>query len=161
MPKFEIQWKADVEGITNLRPASKTDYDWRFKLKCSKCNEPNESWVVVNGGEEVEQSNSRGVANLVMKCKFCKAEGTINLDLDSLNPYTIEKSGKFAPIIRLESRGFEPTEWAPAEDFVAEGVESGTKFEGIDLSENEWAEYDEKGGNSVEILGVETKIKKI
>ena len=34
---------------------------------------------------------------------------------------------------------------------------SGQKFEDVDLSEGDWTEYDEKLGDSVEIMGLEWK----
>ncbi|KAJ3056868.1 hypothetical protein HK097_003404 [Rhizophlyctis rosea] len=161
MPKFEVQWKADLEGITNLKPASKADYDWRFKFQCTKCNEKGDNWVVFTASDESEQTGSRGTANLVMKCKFCKAEGSANLEIDTLRALDIEQTGKFTPLVRLEARGLEPVEWAPSEGFSAEGAESGTKFEDIDLSEGDWTEYDEKQNASVEIMELASQIKKL
>ncbi|KAJ3041813.1 hypothetical protein HDV00_008703 [Rhizophlyctis rosea] len=161
MPRYELQWKADLEGITDLRPASKSDYDWRFKFKCTKCSETGDNFVTFTASDESAQSGSRGVANLVMKCKFCKAEGSANIEIDTLKPYTIEQTGKFAPLVSLEGRGIEPVEWTAADGFTAEGAESGTKFEDIDLSEGDWTEYDEKAGASVEIMELASQIKKL
>ena len=45
--------------------------------------------------------------------------------------------------------------------FSAEGADSGTKFEDIDLSEGDWTEYDEKANASVEIMEVSSQIKKM
>ncbi|OAJ37705.1 hypothetical protein BDEG_21701 [Batrachochytrium dendrobatidis JEL423] len=105
-------------------------------------------------------TNSRGSTNLMMRCKFCKAEGSVDLELDTLKPYTLEQSGKFGPLIIIEGRGWEPTEWIPADGFKAEGAETGTKFEDIDLADREWSEYDEKAGEAVEILEIESNVIK-
>ena len=36
-------------------------------------------------------------------------------------------------------------------EFLATGLESGTKFTSIDLGEGEWFEYDEKAGGEVSV----------
>lgn len=40
------------------------------------------------------------------------------------------------------------------------GLESGTKFTGVDLSEGEWFEYDEKAGEEVSIREVKWGIRR-
>ena len=41
---------------------------------------------------------------------------------------------------------------------MAEGLESPTKFSGIDLQEGEWFEYDEKAGEEVSIKDMKWEI---
>ncbi|CAI5929924.1 unnamed protein product [Closterium sp. NIES-65] len=53
----------------------------------------------------------------------------------------------------------EPVEFIPKDGWQAEGAESGTKFEDIDLSDKEFSDYDEKAGESVSILNIESQIK--
>ena len=48
----------------------------------------------------------------------------------------------------------------PQGDWKAVGAESGTKFEGIDLTEGEWFDYDEKAGEEVSITGVKWEIRR-
>ena len=116
--------------------------------------------MTVIGADQVEMSNSRGTTNVSMKCKFCKSDGSINVELDSVKPYSIESSGQFAPLVILECRGWEPTEFVPTEGFQCFGENSGTRFTDIDLTELEWVEYDEKAAESVEIMGIEYQIAK-
>ncbi|KAI9102697.1 hypothetical protein DFS34DRAFT_647258 [Phlyctochytrium arcticum] len=159
MPKFQVYVKAELENVTKLEPEDLDDYDWRFKFKCAKCDEEHANWVTVNISEEAEQSNTRGVANLVMRCKGCKNEGTANMIKDTLKPYTAEANGDFLPLIQLECRGLEPFEWAPADGWQAEGVESETPFADIPLGGGEeWAEYDEKASLPVGITDVVGKV---
>lgn len=40
------------------------------------------------------------------------------------------------------------------------GAESGTKFSGIDLTDGEWYEYDEKASEEVSITNVKWEIKR-
>ncbi|KND04933.1 uncharacterized protein SPPG_00623 [Spizellomyces punctatus DAOM BR117] len=161
MPKFKIFIKADLENVTHLRPQDINEYDWKFKFRCTKCQEEHAGWVTVNASEEVEQSNTRGVANLVMRCKSCKNEGTANVLVDTLEPYTLESSGRFAPLVQIECRGLEPFEWAPADGWQAEGAESETPFTDIPLGEGEeWAEYDEKASEPVGVTELVGKVEK-
>lgn len=43
---------------------------------------------------------------------------------------------------------------------MAEGLESGSKFTEIDLSEGEWFDYDEKAGDEVSIKDIKWEIKR-
>jgi hypothetical protein len=45
-------------------------------------------------------------------------------------------------------------------EFLATGAETGTKFAGIDLAEDEWFDYDEKAGEEVSITGVKWEIRR-
>ena len=52
--------------------------------------------------------------------------------------------------------------WPPQAVMATQGefevtTAAGTKFEDVDLSEGEWAEYDEKASEAVEILKIEHK----
>ncbi|KAJ3312855.1 hypothetical protein HDV04_002665 [Boothiomyces sp. JEL0838] len=159
MPKYQLNWKAELSNITNLGIKNIDEFEWHFKLMCTNCHESNESVVTLKASDEVEQNNSRGVANLVMKCKFCKKEGTMDIERPTLKQYTLENSGKFQPLVVIEGRGWEPVGWILKNGFVAEGEESGTVFDDIALDED-WVEYDEKQGESVEIMNIEYNVTK-
>lgn len=45
-------------------------------------------------------------------------------------------------------------------DWKAAGLESGTKFTSIDLTEGEWFEYDEKSSEEVSIKDIKFDIKR-
>lgn len=45
-------------------------------------------------------------------------------------------------------------------EWEAKGVESGTLFTGIDLSEGEWFDYDEKAGDEVSIKDISWAIRR-
>nr|KAJ3415129.1 hypothetical protein HK105_001596 [Polyrhizophydium stewartii] len=145
--RYQVHWKAEVSGVTSIGPADKSKYDWRFKVRarpftCTKCREAADSVVNINAEETVEMPNSKGTTNLLMRCKFCKNEGSVDIELNTVRNYSIDDSEKFAPLVVLEGRGWEPTEWVPSvaraaddedqEGFKAEGADSGTKFEDID-----------------------------
>jgi len=45
-------------------------------------------------------------------------------------------------------------------EWEAKGLESGTKFTGIDLGEGEWFDYDEKAGEEVSIKDIKWEIRR-
>jgi len=45
-------------------------------------------------------------------------------------------------------------------DWEATGIESGTKFAEIDLTEGEWFDYDEKAGEEVSIKDIKWEIRR-
>ena len=47
--------------------------------------------------------------------------------------------------------------WKESEDDDEEGRESGSVFEDVDLTELEWADYDERSGESTVISEIEVK----
>lgn len=93
-------------------------------------------------------------------------------------PYEQSEPAKPKNILEFDCRGLEFTEfkpevWSPFTtetehiltcrkqgDWLAEGIESGTKFTGIDLSEGEWFDYDEKAGEEVSIKDIKWEIKR-
>ena len=45
-------------------------------------------------------------------------------------------------------------------DWLATGIESGSKFVAIDLTEGEWFDYDEKAGEEVSIKDLKWEIRR-
>ncbi|CAG8660973.1 9927_t:CDS:2 [Funneliformis mosseae] len=155
--KLALLFKAELENVTDVVPGY-DDYEWHFKVKCTSCNEVNNNWVGVNRLDQNEIPGSRGSANLVMRCKFCKRESSAQFDTSPVTPYTIENSGKFAQMTTIECRGLEFIDFEPR---ATVGTDSGTKFEDIDLTDGDWAEYDEKGGIPVGISEVQAEFKRV
>ncbi|CAG8517120.1 4139_t:CDS:2 [Acaulospora morrowiae] len=143
MVRLALYFKAELENVTDVEPGDE-DYEWHFQVKCTSCSEVNENWVGVNKLAQNEISGSRGIANFVMRCKFCKRESSAQIDRTSIKPYTIDNNGQFTQIAIIECRGLEFVDFDPRIGFKAKGVDSGTIFENIDLTEGDWAEYDEE-----------------
>ncbi|EIE85560.1 hypothetical protein RO3G_10270 [Rhizopus delemar RA 99-880] len=139
--KSSLYIKADLENVTDLAPTD--DCEWYFK-------------------DTYEISGSRGSASLVMRCKFCKREGTARkVDLSfKIKKYNIEQNGKFQQIAQFDCRGLELVDFQPRDSWFAKGAESDTVFNDIDLSEGEWAEYDEKSGEPVGISDIKVEFRK-
>ena len=74
-------------------------------------------------------------------------------------PLTGDDSGKWVPVVCFECRGCDVLRWRPSE---AQGWRvtsaGGAVFEDADLSD-EWTEYDEKLGESVSIMGLDSKVE--
>ncbi|GAQ82592.1 hypothetical protein KFL_001160260 [Klebsormidium nitens] len=155
-----LQIKADLENLTNLQQEDPSTFVYYFKVKCTSCNEPSDKESGLTAGEQYDIPGSRGTAHLVQKCKFCGRTGTITLVEGKGRPLTAEdsESQKEAPVACFDCRGMEPIEFFPREGWVAEGVESGKKFE-VDLTELEHVDYDEKAKESVGVYNVEHSFK--
>ncbi|PSK59266.1 hypothetical protein B9Z65_3590 [Elsinoe australis] len=153
--------KAELEGVTELRPQDTEDspFYYTFKVQCTSCREVHPNWVSVSRFEKNEQSGSRGEANFVWKCKNCKREHTANI-VDAPKPYETQSPAKAVNIITFDCRGLEFVEFKADGDWLAKGVESGSKFEAIDLSEGDWYDYDEKAGEEVSIRDMKWEIRR-
>ncbi|KAJ1928700.1 hypothetical protein IWQ60_001799 [Tieghemiomyces parasiticus] len=159
MVKLNLSIKAVLTNVTDLQPADDEGFDYHFKIKCNSCQEVTDNLVTVCRQESSSISGSRGEANLVMRCKFCKREGSLSFE-GITQPYPIEKSGQFAPIVTVECRGLEPVDFEPMDGWKVKGAESNTVFDEVDLSDDMWADYDEKAGDEVSVAEFECKFTK-
>ncbi|KAL2517830.1 hypothetical protein Adt_14077 [Abeliophyllum distichum] len=125
MVNYMLMISAELENLTDLQPQGGCDdpnFTYYFKLKC------------------------KSDVHLAQKCKFCSRDGTVTMITSRGSPLTQEhaEAGKYAPLMMFDFRGFEPVDFAFGSGWKAESIE-GTKFNDIDLSGGEFAEYDEKG----------------
>jgi len=74
--------------------------------------------------------------------------------------YEQSEPAKRVNILQFDCRGLEFTEFKPEGEWLAEGVDSKTKFTGIDLGEGEWFDYDEKAGDEVSIKELRWEIRR-
>ncbi|KAM0096477.1 hypothetical protein ACP6JD_000240 [Aspergillus fumigatus] len=81
--------------------------------------------------------------------------------------YEGDEKGKGSKVIEIDCRGLEFTEFKPDARFLtmdaqgeweAKGIDSSTPFTGIDLSEGEWYDYDEKAGEEVSIKEIKWEV---
>ena len=174
MVKIGLQVRGQLENVTNLRPDG-DDFRWYLKLKCVGCGEVPDHWQYVTSTEKVPLKGGRGDANAVIKCKLCGRENSIDILTDSIGSYSYADSqeNKFSTIVAFDCRGIEPVDFDPrvgwaasgyklaTEDDDTEDQETGTNFNEIDLSDKEWADFDEKSGESTFISDFECKFVKI
>ncbi|CAL1579974.1 unnamed protein product [Knipowitschia caucasica] len=159
MVKFGLQFKATLENVTNVRPVG-DDFRWFLKIKCGNCGEISEKWQYVNLEESTPLKGGRGSANMVLKCKLCSRENSIDIIEGKITPYNAEDSETFKTMVQFECRGLEPVDFWPQAGFAAVGAESGTPFPEISLLEKDWTDYDEKAKESVGIYEVTHKFIK-
>ncbi|KAJ1929187.1 hypothetical protein EC988_010122, partial [Linderina pennispora] len=119
MVKLDLQFQAELTNVTNVVPAD-ADYAWNFKVKCNSCHEVTPNFITISAEDNNSISGSRGEANFVMRCKFCKRESSASIE-GSPKPYTADDSGSMATILSLECRGLEPVEFEPRDGWKAEG----------------------------------------
>ncbi|KAK1053696.1 hypothetical protein LTR33_014325 [Friedmanniomyces endolithicus] len=152
---------AELNGVTDLQPedTEQTPFYHTFKVQCTSCREVHPNWVSVSRFETNEQSGSRGDANFVWRCKNCKREHSANIT-DTPKAYPQQSPAKAKNILTLDCRGLEFVEFKADGAWKATGVESGTKFADIDLTEGEWFDYDEKAGEEVSIKDVKWEIRR-
>lgn len=75
--------------------------------------------------------------------------------------YTADDSGKFKTIVQFDCRGIEPTDFSPRAGWIINSTENGQKFDDVDLSEDDWVEYDQKNCISIGIYEFESKFIKL
>ncbi|KAI9789962.1 MAG: hypothetical protein M1833_002129 [Piccolia ochrophora] len=121
-----------------------------------------------------EMESSRGGANFIWRCKFCKRESSALIKGDPA-PYIESSPPQRQRLLEIDCRGLEFIEFKPLvsihcsfrrspENFAinlrqgqwqAKGLESYTHFPEIDLGEGEWYDYDEKAGQEVSVKDME------
>ncbi|CAK7227551.1 hypothetical protein SCUCBS95973_006578 [Sporothrix curviconia] len=159
---YSLALTAELAGVTNLRPVDTEDapFWYTFKVQCTSCRETHANWVGVNRFEQNEMSGSRGEANFVWKCKNCKQRESTATIKAAAKPYEQAEPAKAQNIIEFDCRGLEFTEFKPEGEWLADGLESNTKFTSIDLTEGDWFDYDEKAGEEVSIQGQKWEIRR-
>jgi len=152
MPIITLLIKADIENVASLIPEA--DINWSMKVKCSNCGEISGNAVYISSTES--QSTGRGSSNLVMRCKLCRRENSVDIVKGSLKNYSEEDNGKWIEIAQFDCRGFELLNFEFINGWTVVST-GGTRYENIDLSQNEWVEYDSKLQNSVGIYNITGK----
>ncbi|KAL6212315.1 hypothetical protein ACLB2K_017535 [Fragaria x ananassa] len=127
MVLLALRITAELENLTELQP----------KTAATIPNSPISSSC---------DARAVGSTNLIQKCKFCGREGTITMVPGRGRPLTQELSeaGKSTPVTVFECRGYEPVDYGFGGWWKARSL-AGTTFDNVDLSEDEFSEYDEKG----------------
>ena len=103
---------------------------------------------------------SRGEANFIIKWPYANDQAYMKIIEHKTvkKAYTEDQSGEFVNILAVECRGLEPIAWYPSLDFQVEST-GGTSFKDVDLSDRDWAEFDEEHDLSVSITDVDYKIE--
>lgn len=116
--------------------------------------------VTISSEDVIPLDGSRGEANFVMKWPYANDQSYIKIVTHKQvkSSYQEDDSGKFVAILAMECRSLEPTAWHPNFDFIVRST-GGTVFDKVDLSDRDWAEFDEENDLSVSITNVEYKLE--
>ncbi|KAM3513372.1 hypothetical protein MY11210_002953 [Beauveria gryllotalpidicola] len=150
---FTLLLTAELSGVTNLRPldTEENPFWYMFKVQCTSCREIHNNYVGVNRFEMNEMSGSRGEANFRESTATVKAAAI---------PYKQHEPAKAQKLIEFDCRGLEFTEFKSEGEWLADGIDSGSKFSGIELIDGEWYDYDEKAGEEVSIKDITWEISR-
>ena len=166
MVKIGLQIKAFMENVTNLVPEDIPDFRFHLKIKCTQCGEINSNWQYVTLSDEHPLKGGRGQANYIASCKLCSKQSSLDIKEDSVKSYDFADSNKFKTICVFDCRGLEPVDFDPRDGWAAQGYKededgegqaTSTKFSDVDLSDKEWADFDEASGESTMISEFECK----
>lgn len=174
MVLFVLSMKAEFENIASVQLV-------RDKNLCVSVRNPLSDYevrekVVFNPSETVEQEEGarQNPHHLSIKWegnkKACMLEA---LDADAAKAalkkkkskdvprdLTEDDSGSWVPILAMECRGLEPYAFHPMGDEFVITSQGGALFDSeIDLSEGDWADYDEENDAAVSLSDIEFKIE--
>lgn len=144
---------AELNNVTELKPKDSLGkpFEFTFKIKCNKCHEIHDKEILINLYEKHEIEGSRGEANFINHCTFCKSKSTINISIPKkFTGYSINDNGNKISILEIDSRGSEIIEFIPYGQFVCKGVDSNTQFT-LEFDDGEWYDYDDNAGEEVSI----------
>ncbi|KAH8279409.1 UPF0587 protein GA18326 [Drosophila bipectinata] len=161
MVRVGLQISATLENVDRLE-TSHPDYPFFVKLVCSNCGEQSDKWHDITEAERVQQDTRNAAGfNFYMKCKMCSRENSIDIVEKTNAAYTADDAGSFKTIVIFDCRGVEPVEFSPRAGWRVSSSENGQTFEDVDLSEDDWVEYDQKNNNSVGIYEFASKFIKL
>ncbi|KAH9362441.1 CXXC motif containing zinc binding protein [Haemaphysalis longicornis] len=159
MVKIGLQLRANLENIASFQPTE--DCVWHLKLKCMNCGEETTTWQTLEAANRAPLKGSRGEANLVIKCKLCSRENSMDVLNDKLRAYESDKASDFDTVVVFECRGVTPIAFDARDGFTAKAEGSGTTFDEVKFEGNEWGDYDEEGKQAVGIYDLDHQFIKI
>lgn len=121
---------------------------------------------------KVPLMGGKSFVNLIFKCKTCSRPSNVckfyhhhfivfffvfnfffvkAVIEGSIRPYLAEDSLNFKPFVEFDCRGCDPLLFEPIDHFQCTNMDNTTEFNEVDLSELNWADYDERSNESVGI----------
>lgn len=148
MPLFELTLRVISENVFQIK-INPEEYQWEFKVQCSKCFIEINNTISFSKGDEIENENGHSHINFQMKCKECKSLFTIDVHKSSKFHLEVPNGNDSGVFAVFECRGVNLLNFIPNSDLIIEAVDSGSEFKS-DLSDLV-CEYDEKNGNMIYI----------
>uniref|UniRef100_A0A7S2Y364 Uncharacterized protein n=1 Tax=Fibrocapsa japonica TaxID=94617 RepID=A0A7S2Y364_9STRA len=154
MVVFILRVKASLENVGQMSVVEGTQ--WCLKIKNPTGTDIREN-VFISDTESYNLPGSRGTAHFTVRWDGARAPAHASLIevKNVLRPcLTADDSDQWVPVAALECRGLEPIDWSPTENFSVEST-GGNNFGVVDLSEGDWADFDDEAGESVSIMEIE------
>lgn len=152
---------AELNNVTDLMPQDSVTepFEYSFRIQCTKCREVHDKPVTVNLYEKYEIDGSRGEANFVGACSFCKTRSHFSIQLPkSFRGYSETDSGQMVKMLEIDARGYDIVEYIADGPFVCKGSESGSEFKEVLLQDTEWYDYDDRAAIETSITEVKWNI---
>lgn len=170
MPVFVAMMRCEeLENVARLEPRTLSSV-WTIDVKHGSSEETRQG-VTIDAEEEVEVEGSRATANLVIK--FADATEKAHCNILSVDDFrakrkkqtayapralTSEDSQEWVAFLAFEARGLDVTRVHVGGDNFDVVSTGGGKFR-PDLSDSDWADYDEEHSLPVSVTGLETKVE--
>jgi Eukaryotic protein of unknown function (DUF866) len=182
MVLFFLLVKADVENVSALKlkidqnlcltvrnPLS--DYEIREKVVVNPCEfveqddnarEPPHHFSLCWDGSKKQSTmtilNEAEVKSALKKDGKKGKSGKNGSDDKTPRDYTSEDSGNYVPILCVDCRGLEPTEFFPmGNEFIVISQHGAVFDDDIDLSDGDWGDYDADNDMPVSLSNIEFK----
>ncbi|XP_064386283.1 CXXC motif containing zinc binding protein-like [Halichondria panicea] len=152
-----VEIRAQLNNVTDLT-AEGADFRWYIKVRCGNCMEESK-WLYAVAEDRVPVKGGRGTVHLVIKCKLCARENTVEILEDHIKPYRAVDSGVFKAIVAFNCRGVEISAFDPRGGFRVRGESS--VFNDVSLSDKEWYDYDDIASQEVSITDFEYRVVKL
>lgn len=133
------------------------DAKWYFLVRCANCHEMHENEVYVELDQSVSGKFQKRGKNLVLTCKFCRREASLDVVHGSVMPY--RSSEAFQPMAQFECRGLEIVQWL-IRDGVIVTSDSGTVFPDQDLSTRDWSDFDSESQSAISVFDISTRVSR-
>ena len=155
MPLFDVLLAAELDGAERVSLAP--EYCFRVKFECSRCRDVTDKFHVFTFADREPVPGGRGEATLATSCRNCKSGFSVDLVSTAADgAYGAADSGRPKRIGRMEVRGAVPVECQLGPGFVVAGP-SGEVWP-ADLGGDDFCEYDEGAGVSVNVVGAALSI---
>lgn len=145
----------EMENVAEITPSE--FHRWLIDFKDPQGDDIKEKCWVSNA-EEIECDNGRSTAHFVMSWPGSKKQATCSvISVKGVTQPLTAENFENIPLAAFDCRGCEPIKAEIGGGFVVKSSE-GAVFDDADLSDD-WAEYDEEGDVSLNIMEFKTVFK--
>jgi endogenous inhibitor of DNA gyrase (YacG/DUF329 family) len=130
--------------------------DWLLDLTCSSCGEERGTTVTLDPTKTVESNRGRKSFHLILKCPSCGREQYVTVKENSERDVSGEVSEEWQSVLQLDCRGVDVSGWHLGQYVLT--TPSGMRVPDADLTDGDFADFDEDLNKSVEVLEAETRV---